>query len=80
MKLLTSPDEVIDHLGGTSKVAELTKRSPSAVSNWRAEGYLPPKTYYVMTGALASRGLAALPALWQQTLPTDAPPSREAAE
>jgi hypothetical protein len=34
----TSSSELIDALGGTSKVAALTKRKPSTVHKWRTSG------------------------------------------
>jgi len=33
-----TPDEIIDALGGTSKVAELSDVTDSAVSQWRING------------------------------------------
>lgn len=33
-----TPDEIIDALGGTSKVAELSDVTDSAVSQWRVNG------------------------------------------
>jgi hypothetical protein len=33
-----TPDEIIDALGGTSKVAELSDVTDSAVSQWRTNG------------------------------------------
>lgn len=33
-----SPDEIIDALGGTSKVAEICEVTDSAVSQWRVNG------------------------------------------
>ena len=33
--------QVIDSLGGTSKVARLCQVAPQAVSNWRRKGFIP---------------------------------------
>ena len=45
-RLLTSFDEVIAELGGVVKVSRLTKRSKSAVCNWRNTGRRFPANQY----------------------------------
>lgn len=69
MKTLTSTSAVIDAIGTTSEVAALTKRGPSAVSNWRKAPNFPPDTYRVLTAALANRGFKAPDALWRMAEP-----------
>lgn len=61
---LTSAVEVIDALGGTSAVADLTHRKYTAAFNWRSFNAFPPNTYIVMTGALAAIGKTAPASLW----------------
>lgn len=61
---LKTSDEVIDALGGTARVAELTHRLPQSVSNWRKAGRLPSDTFLIISGALKSKGMAAPPSLW----------------
>jgi hypothetical protein len=64
MRTLTSIEEVIDALGGTKAVAELTKRSsPSAVPNWKTRKF-PPNTYAIMKAALQAQGADAPDSLW----------------
>lgn len=62
--VFTSP--VIDALGGTSVVARLTGRGPSAVSNWRLRPRFPPNTYLAMSQALLVQGSFAPAWLWDQ--------------
>lgn len=61
---LTSAAEVMDALGGTAAVAELTNRKISAVSNWRAFKKFPANTYVTMKDALAAKGKQAPDSLW----------------
>lgn len=63
-RTLTTPDEVIDTLGGTGAVARLLGVDDRVVSNWRGRG-LPPETYLVLTQALRSRRRSAPPGLWR---------------
>ena len=62
-EILESTSAVIDALGGTSAVARLTERQPTAVSNWRGTTF-PSNTYVVMQAALGRRGKAAPDRLW----------------
>ena len=43
--------ELIDALGGTHVVAELVGVGPPAVSNWRQQGYIPPRRYFAIAEA-----------------------------
>lgn len=63
---LTTVDEVIDALGGTSVVAKMTRRSLSAVSNWRAEQRINPRCFQMMITALLEKGFTAEGSLWGQ--------------
>jgi hypothetical protein len=63
---LTTVDEVIDALGGTSAVARLTHRSLPAVSNWRSERRINPRFYALMIRELTRIGFTAEPSLWGQ--------------
>ncbi len=73
MESLSSIDEVIVALGGPAATARLVARSPQAVTNWRAEGRMPPKLYLVMHAALAQRGKRAPASLWGMTEPAGVP-------
>ena len=62
--------DVVDALGGVSEVARITGARPSTISAWQARlGHFPPKTYVVMTAALAARGSCAPQALWKMIEP-----------
>lgn len=61
---LQTAGDVIDALGGTAATARLTGRRDQHVSNWRAAGKLPAKTFLILKGELKSRGLQAAPELW----------------
>jgi hypothetical protein len=62
---LTTTAAVMDALGGTKAVAELTGREYGAAHNWRAFETFPPDTYLVMTIALRDRGKKAPASLWR---------------
>lgn len=61
---LTTASAVIDRLGGNRPVADLTDRTPAAVSNWRGFNAFPSDTYIAMSRALANLGESAPLALW----------------
>jgi hypothetical protein len=63
--MLTTTDAVIDALGGTVAVAQLTARFPQQVSQWRRHKVFPSTTYTEMMAALARIGQTAPPALWR---------------
>ena len=60
-------DAVIDGLGGTKAVAEITGRSLSAVSNWRTRKAFPAFTFVILKSALALKGYTAPDGLWNMT-------------
>jgi hypothetical protein len=65
---LDTADAVVTALGGNPAVAALVGDvKPSAVSNWRRSRGFPPRTYTVLTDALAARGLQAPASLWKMT-------------
>jgi hypothetical protein len=61
---LNSAIEVIDALGGTQAVADITKRTYSATHNWRSFGRFPANTFLTLTNALKLRGFDAPASLW----------------
>lgn len=71
LEQLETADEVVAALGGNPSVEALTESKPTAVCNWVATGSFPPKTYVVMTMALAALGKTAPAALWRMKLPAD---------
>lgn len=63
MQVLDTTKAVIDALGGTKAVAELTGRKYTAAHNWRSSRF-PANTYRAITIALEEKGLSAPPSLW----------------
>jgi hypothetical protein len=55
--MIKTVDEMVDALGGTAAVAALTEVGLSAVSNWRAQGFVPAKKFVTLTEALARKKL-----------------------
>lgn len=75
MVILESVREVIEALGGLAAVAKLTGVDPGTASAWQTRlGYFPPKTFLVMTRALAERDLSAPASLWKM-VPAQEPAS-----
>jgi hypothetical protein len=72
LKILTTSGEVIDAVGGTAAAARLaTTALPSgktcslqSVTNWRANGSLPPYTFLVYSAELKKLGYQAASTLW----------------
>lgn len=64
LAMLDTAAEVIERLGGLSRVGELTGSRYTAVGNWKAAGAFPPRTYLVLTCALRDRGFEAPISLW----------------
>ncbi len=62
-QLLTAVD-VIDALGGTKAVAEMTGRTYNAAHNWRAFDRFPANTFLTIQRALDERGASAPSELW----------------
>jgi hypothetical protein len=62
-RILLTVDDVFAELGN-ALIMRLTGASSSAVSNWRADGRFPAKTYLVLANELKRRECAAPPELW----------------
>lgn len=71
--MLTSPRDVLDHLGGYQAVAQLFGVSVDRVEKWGVAKHLPAKTYVVLKRELRSRGVDASDTVWNMI----APPSRK---
>jgi hypothetical protein len=54
----------MDALGGNVAVAEITGRTPKAVSNWRKFSSFPSNTFVILKSALALKGYIAPDKLW----------------
>jgi hypothetical protein len=65
-KTLFSAEHIIDVLGGTRAVCELTGATRNSISNWRAFDAFPARFYLVMTRALDRCGYRADPSFWSQ--------------
>lgn len=71
LEILETTDRVVEALGGSRQVAELTGSKLSAVSNWRKFKTFPSNTYLVMSQALQQCGKTAPASLWGQKVLTD---------
>ena len=67
MEVLTTTRDVIEALGGISKVAELTERKYGAAAQWPHFPKFPSNTYVALTDALERVGKTAPPSLWGMT-------------
>lgn len=61
---LQTADQVIDALGGTAATARFIGRKDQHVSNWRAAGRLPAKTFLIISEELGKQELEASPEIW----------------
>ncbi len=75
---LRTVSDVIDALGGTKATASLLGRSMQAVTNWRAQGRFPAKTFLVLSRALEKQHASAPAALWGLDDPERAMPRHAA--
>ena len=57
---VNTPSEIIDALGGNSKLAPLVGLKPNAIGNWRVKG-IPARYYLRLSELLSKRGLTAPP-------------------
>lgn len=64
IRTLSTASEIIDALGGTTPFAALINREQQHVSNYRAAGRLPARTYLIVTKELKKRRLTAPAHLW----------------
>ena len=53
---ITTVEQLIAELGGTTAAARVFGRLPSAVSNWKAAGRLPKAAHYDATMVARERG------------------------
>lgn len=63
-KTLHTTTEVIEALGGSRAVGEITGRTLAAASNWHRFETFPANTFVAITAALEKRGYHAPPSLW----------------
>jgi hypothetical protein len=76
---LTSTAAVMDALGGTRTVADLTGRTYAAAFNWRSFKTFPADTYVALTAALRGAGCVAPDALWGMVPAQDNAPENASA-
>lgn len=62
--MIDTVDALIEALGGNARVATLTGRRSSAISNWRKRGRVPAELSRVIERALGEKGQQAAPALF----------------
>ena len=67
--VLTTVDDVVAQLGGTKRVARMTRCGVTAVCNWRARGCFPARFYVRMQTKLIEKGFVAPAKLWGQDYP-----------
>jgi hypothetical protein len=77
---LTSTAAVMDALGGTRAVADITGRTYAAAFNWRSFKTFPADTYVALTVALRGAGCAAPDSLWGMVPAQDSAPQVAAAQ
>lgn len=56
--------DVIEHLGGNTKVAVMLDTTDKAVANWRYSGLFPANTYLALCEALGNAKERAPDSLW----------------
>ena len=66
---LATANAVFEALGGINAVAELTGAKYVTAHRWRTVGQFPPKTFVLLTDALADRGFQAPIELWKMLEP-----------
>lgn len=57
MKICTDVESVVAAFGGTNAMAKEFGVLPSAVSNWKAQGYFPERMHYRLAKKAEARGL-----------------------
>lgn len=63
---LHSVREVVEAFGGTNTLARWAKIGPPAVSNWIAEGWIPPAWYLAISEHLREDGYEVDPKVFRQ--------------
>ena len=66
VEILQTADQVLEALGGTHGVAEITGTKPNAVGNWKIIKSFPAAYFVAMNRALEAQGKKAPPSLWRQ--------------
>jgi len=66
-KHITSIEGLVDALGGTGPTAEFIGREDSAVSNWKARGFIPPGWHLRLFLELSRRGFTVAPSVFDLT-------------
>lgn len=64
MEKLITTAAIIDALGGSTAVAQLTGALPTAVANWKAAGVFPSNTFILIKSELLRHGCTAPDELW----------------
>jgi hypothetical protein len=64
--LLRTVRSVVDAWGGTGALAEWAEISPSAVSDWLSNGWIPPAWYLAINAELLERGYHVAPSVFRQ--------------
>jgi hypothetical protein len=54
--MLTTVDAIIEALGGPATTAAILDVVPSALSNWKRRGGIPPTNFLLLERALVERG------------------------
>jgi DNA-binding transcriptional regulator YdaS (Cro superfamily) len=54
--MLTTVDSIIEALGGSTATAAIVGVGPSAISNWKTRGAIPPDKFMLLERVLAERG------------------------
>lgn len=62
--MITSVEQMVAVLGGTSAAAALAGTDKRVVSNWKARGRVPAEYFLTLTDALAELGQQADPAIF----------------
>lgn len=69
--ILSTVTEVTVAMGGATALAEFCRVTIAAVSNWRAEGWIPPARYLAISTELARRGYRVTPSVFRQQATAD---------
>jgi|SoimicMinimDraft_4_1059732.scaffolds.fasta_scaffold136180_1 hypothetical protein len=54
--MLTTVDSIIEALGGPAATAAIVGVVPSAISNWKTRGGIPPDKFMLLEKVLVERG------------------------
>jgi hypothetical protein len=77
---INSVGELVDAWGGTNNFAKWADVGPSAVSNWKALGYIPEGYHLRLFLEAKARGLSVAPSLFGlRRWPDDCKPNKQSA-